>query len=256
VPLTTRTGLRARLHSGDLLVGALLGIPDPAVATILGRSGFDFVLVDAEHGPFTLTTLGACVEALAPTPAATIVRPAGNDPVLIKQMLELGVDAIQVPSVSSVEEAGAAVRAARFPPEGIRGVGLGRGSGYGTDFPRYLREANESTAVIVMIETAAGAAAAAEIAAVEGVDGIAIGPFDLSASLGVIGEARHPLVLETIARIVEAALSAGVAVGTACAPEETAEFAARGMRLMTVFVDVLAFGAAASQAVELARSGP
>jgi 2-keto-3-deoxy-L-rhamnonate aldolase RhmA len=253
--LTTLTGLRARLHSGDLLVGALLGIPDPAVATILGLSGFDFVLVDAEHGPFTLTSLRACVEALGPTPAATIVRPAGNDPTLIKQMLELGVDGIQVPTVASAEEAAAAVQAARFAPDGHRGVGLGRWSDYGADLPRRLREANASTAVIVMIENTGGADAAAEIAAVEGIDGIAIGPFDLSASLGAIGEARHPLVLETIGRIADAAVAAGVAVGTACAPDETAAFSAQGMQLMTVFVDVLAFGAAASQAVELARSG-
>jgi 2-keto-3-deoxy-L-rhamnonate aldolase RhmA len=252
--MTELAGFRQRLRSGDLLVGALLSIPDPAVATILGRGGFDFVVVDGEHGPFTLTSLRACVEALEPTPAAIVVRPAWNDPVLIKQTLELGVDAIQVPSVRSASEAAAAVRAARFAPDGNRGIGLGRAGGYGADLPRYLRESNAATAVIVMIEDAAGAADAAEIAAVDGLDGIVIGPQDLSAGLGVIGNPKHPTVVEATARIVEAALAAGVAVGTACPAEEAAGFVAQGMRLMTVFVDVLALAAAARSAVEVARS--
>jgi 2-keto-3-deoxy-L-rhamnonate aldolase RhmA len=254
--LTTLTGLRARLHSDDLLVGAFLSIPDQAVASILGRSGFDFVVIDVEHGPFTLTSLRACVEALEPAPAATIVRVAANDPVLIKQALELGVDGVQVPAVGSVEEAAAAIRAARFAPEGNRGIGLGRGSGYGSHLPRYLREANAATAVIVMIEDAAGTANAAEIAATEGLDGIVIGPFDLSAGLGVIGEPRHPAVVEAIVRIVEAARASRVSVGTACPAEEVASFVAQGMRLMTIFVDVLALASSAGQAVEVARSAP
>jgi 2-keto-3-deoxy-L-rhamnonate aldolase RhmA len=252
--LTALAGLRARLHSGDLLVGALLSIPDQAVATVLGRSGFDFVVVDAEHGPFTLTSLRACVEAIDPTPAATIVRAAANDPVLIKQALELGIDGIQLPLIRSAEEAAAAVRAARFAAEGDRGIGVGRGSGYGSDLERYLREANAAIAVIVMIEDATGVAHAAEIATVEGVDGIVIGPFDLSASLGVIGDPKHPRVVQALADVVAAARAAGVSVGTACAAAETARFAAQGMRLMTIFVDVLAFASSAREAVALGRS--
>jgi 2-keto-3-deoxy-L-rhamnonate aldolase RhmA len=249
--LPNRTGFRARLHSDGVLLGALVGIPDPAVAAIVGRSGLDFVLLDAEHGPFTLTELRVCVEALEPTPAATIVRPAANDPALIKQVLELGVDAIQVPSVGSAAEAAAAVRASRFAPEGNRGVGLGRGSRYGGDLERYLREANASTAVIAMIEDRAGVEAAAEIAAVDGLDAIVIGPFDLSAGLGVIGEPGHPTVVEAMDRVVEA--TGGLTVGTACSPEDAPAFVARGMRLLIVFVDVLALAASARGAVETAR---
>jgi 2-dehydro-3-deoxyglucarate aldolase/4-hydroxy-2-oxoheptanedioate aldolase len=248
------TGFRRRLHSGDLLVGALLSIPDPAVATILGRSGFDFVIADAEHGPFDLTSLRACVEALEPTPAATLVRAAANDPVLIKQTLELGIDGIQLPSVSSAAEAEAAVRAARFAPEGARGVGLGRASGYGADLSSFVIEANARTAVLVMIETGAGVENAAEIAAVPGLDGIVIGQFDLSADLGAIGDTAAPAVVEAVGLVVERALAAGVEVGTACSAAEAPALAARGLRVLTVFADVLALAAAARNSVELARS--
>src|SRR3954452_8522760 len=93
------SGFRLRLRRGERLFGALLSLPDPAVAGILGRCGFDFVVADAEHGAFTLESLRACVEAVEASPAATIVRVAANDPVLIKQALDLGIDAVQVPTV-------------------------------------------------------------------------------------------------------------------------------------------------------------
>ena len=161
---TELAGFRRRLHSRDLLVGALLTIPDPAVASILGRSGFDFVVVDAEHGAFTLTTMRACLDALAAGPAATVARLAGHDPVPIKQALDLGFDAVQIPSVSTAEEAAAAVRASRLAPGGARGLGLGRASGYGSDLGRYLRESDRSTGVLVMIEDVTGVENAAPIA--------------------------------------------------------------------------------------------
>ena len=252
--MATLTGFRARLHSGDLLLGALMSIPDPALAAIMGHAGFDFVVVDGEHGPFTLDSLRACVEALEPTPAAAIVRPAANDPVLIKQVLELGIDGVQPPSIASAAEAAAAVRGARFPPEGKRGIGVGRWSAYGTGLPGRLHEANARTAVIAMIEDADGVENAAGIAAVEGLDGIAIGPFDLSASLGVPGEPGHPRVVEAIGKIADAARAAGVAVGTACAPADAPRLAAQGLRLLTIFVDGLGLAAAAGQAVETARA--
>src|SRR5262249_55686997 len=151
LPVTPLSGLRARLHSDDVLLAALLSVPDPGVAAIVGRSGFDFVMVDCEHGPFTLSSLRLVVEALEPTPAAIVVRPAANDAALIKQVLELGIDGVQLPTIATAAEAQAAVQGARFAPEGRRGVGLGRWGGYGAKLPGALLEANASTAVIVMI---------------------------------------------------------------------------------------------------------
>jgi 2-keto-3-deoxy-L-rhamnonate aldolase RhmA len=246
------TGFRRRLNDGVLTIGAFTAIPDPAMGSILGRSGFDFVVIDAEHGPYTLTSLRACIEAVDATPAASIIRIAANDPVLIKQALDLGIDAVQVPNVSTGEQAEAAVQASRYAPAGRRGMGLGRASGYGVDVTRYIREADASTAVIVMIEDAEGVENAAAIAAA-GVDGIVVGPLDLSASLGVPGETTHPTVVAGLELVLAAATEAGVAVGTVCAPEGAAKLAAAGMRLLTTFMDSLGLAAAAAESARRSR---
>ncbi len=247
-------GLRGRLRAPEPLAGAILSLPEPGVATILGTSGFDYVVVDAEHGPFTLETLRGVVEALAATPAYTIVRVAANDPTIIKQTLELGVDGIQVPSVGSGEEARAAVRAVRYAPEGDRGIGVGRSTRYGLDLPAYLHEANTRTAALVMIEDAAGVEHVADIAATPGLDAIIVGPLDLSAGLGVIGETGHPTVQAAIERIVAAGRSAGVPVGLGAPPGELRALAEAGSHVTLVFFDVLDLGAAARAAVEAARA--
>jgi 4-hydroxy-2-oxoheptanedioate aldolase len=247
-------GLRRRLRAPEPLVGAILSLPEPGVATILGASGFDYVVVDAEHGPFTLETLRGVVEALAATPAHTIVRVAANDPTIIKQTLELGVDGIQVPGVGSGAEAAAAVRAVRYAPEGERGIGVGRSTRYGIDLPGYLHEANASIATLVMIEDAAGVEHIGDIAATPGLDAIIVGPLDLSAGLGVIGETGHPKVQAAIGRIVEAGRTAGVPVGLGGPPSEMRALAEAGSHVTLVFFDALDIAAAARGAVEAARA--
>jgi 2-keto-3-deoxy-L-rhamnonate aldolase RhmA len=247
-------GLRARLRAPEPLAGAILSLPEPGVATILGESGFDYVVVDAEHGPFTLTTLRAVAEALGATPTHTIVRVAANDPTIIKQTLEIGVDGIQVPGVGSGAEAAAAVRAIRYAPEGERGIGVGRSTRYGLDLPGYLHEANARTAALVMIEDAAGVENVAEIAATPGLDAIIVGPLDLSAGLGVIGDTQHPKVQDAIARIVAAGRSAGVPVGLGGPPDQLAALAEQGSHVTLVFFDVLDFAALARGAAQAARA--
>jgi 4-hydroxy-2-oxoheptanedioate aldolase len=247
-------GLRRRLHSPEPLAGALLCLPEPGVATILGASGFDYVVVDAEHGPFTLESLRAVVEALDATPAHTIVRVAANDATIIKQTLELGVDGIQVPGVGSGAQAAAAIRAIRYAPEGERGIGVGRSTRYGIDLPAYLHEANARTAALVMIEDAAGAEHIDEIAATPGLDAIIVGPLDLSAGLGVIGDTQHPKVVEAIERIVAAGAAAGVPVGLGGPGSQLRELVERGSHVTLIFHDALDLAAAARAAVEAARS--
>jgi 4-hydroxy-2-oxoheptanedioate aldolase len=247
-------GLRRRLQEPEPLTGALLSLPEPAVATILGTSGFDYVVIDAEHGPFTLASLRGVVEALAPTAVHTIVRVAANDPTVIKQTLELGVDGIQVPGVGSAADAAAAVRAIRYSPEGERGIGVGRSTRYGLDLPGYLHEANARTAALVMIEDAAGVDAIEAIAATPGVDAIIVGPLDLSADLGVIGQTEHPRVTAAVERIVAAGRAAGVPLGLSGVPGELARLVAAGSHVTLIFFDVLDLGAAARGAVAAARA--
>jgi 2-keto-3-deoxy-L-rhamnonate aldolase RhmA len=182
------------------------------------------------------------------------VRVAANDPVLVKQALELGADGVQIPMVSTAADAEAAVRAAKYPPAGRRGAGLGRAAGYGRDLSAYLRDANRSTAVLAMIETAAGVENAAEIAAVEGVDGIVVGPLDLSGDLGVLGEMSHPAVEGAFERVIDAAGAAGKKVGVTTGHEDVARWRARGCGLFLCFVDVIGLGAAARAALEATRA--
>jgi 2-keto-3-deoxy-L-rhamnonate aldolase RhmA len=251
--VTQLAGLRRRLRDPEPLTGAILSLPEPGVATILGEGGLDYVVVDAEHGPFTLTTLRAVAEALDATPAHSIVRVAANDPTLIKQTLEVGVDGIQVPGVRSGAEAAAAVRAIRYSPEGERGIGVGRSSRYGLDLPAYLHEANARTAALVMIEDGAGVENIEEIAATPGVDAIIVGPLDLSAGLGVIGDTQHPKVQDAIARIVQAGADAGVPVGLGGRPDQMRELADAGSHVTLIFFDVLDLGAAVRRAVQTAQ---
>jgi 4-hydroxy-2-oxoheptanedioate aldolase len=248
------SGLRARLREPEPLVGALLSLPEPGVATILGSSGFDYVVVDAEHGPFDLGSLREVLEALAATPAYAIVRVAANDPTLIKQTLELGVDGIQVPGVGDAAAAGDAVRAARYAPDGVRGIGVGRSSRYGLDLPAYLHEANARTAVLVMIEDAEGVAHVEKIAVTPGLDAMVVGPLDLSAGLGVVGETDHPAVQAAIWRIVAAGRAVDLPVGLSGPPGELARLVEQGSHLTLVFFDVLDLAAGARAAVEAARA--
>jgi 2-keto-3-deoxy-L-rhamnonate aldolase RhmA len=250
------SGFRLRLNGEEVLVGALLTFPDSGVAAVLGRSGFDFIVLDGEHGPFTLASLRACLDALDPCPAAAVARVAANDPVQIKQVLDLGFDGVIVPGVSNAEEAAAAVRSSRLAPGGERGLGLGRAAGHGADLGRYLQESDAKTGVILMIEDREGVENAPAIAAVEGVDALFVGPLDLSASLGVPGELTHPRVGDARDRVAAAAHAAGVAVGTACAPSEAAGHAAGGLRLLAVFVDGLGLASAAAESVRIARGQP
>jgi 2-keto-3-deoxy-L-rhamnonate aldolase RhmA len=248
------SGLRRRLRAPEPLVGALLSLPEPGVATILGASGFDYVVVDAEHGPFTLESLRGVAEALGATPAHAIVRVAANDATLVKQALELGVDGIQVPGVASAAEAARAVRSVRYAPEGARGIGVGRSSRYGLDLPGYLHDANARTAALAMIEDAAGVEEVEAIAATPGLDAMVVGPLDLSAGLGVTGETQHPAVLAAIERVVAAGRAAGVPVGLSGPPGELARLVRQGSHLTLIFFDVLDLAAGARAAVEAARA--
>lgn len=248
VPLA---GLRKVLGSPGPVYSAILTIPDPGVAAILGWSGFDYVVIDAEHAPFTMSSMRSCVDALASTPAACVVRVLANDPTHVKQALDLGVDGVQVPSVRDAAAAAAAVSAARYSPGGTRGVGMGHATRYGSNLRGYLRDANAKVAVLAMIEDAAGVENAAEIARVEGLDGVVIGPFDLSSDLGLLGQIEHPTVQAALDRVVESCVQAGTKVGSL---GEVAALARRGVTLFTCFTDGIALGDGARHAVETART--
>lgn len=192
--------LRAKLRTGAPALGCWLLSGSAMAAELLGLAGYDVAVIDQEHGPAGLTETVAMLQALAATPAAAVVRVPWNDAVLVKRVLDLGVDGIMFPSIGSAEEARAAVAACRYPPAGIRGAAYGvvRASDYGLAAERYRAGAEENLLIICQIETVAGVTAIPEIAAVPGVDVLFIGPYDLSGSLGKLGRFGDPEVCETI----------------------------------------------------------
>jgi 4-hydroxy-2-oxoheptanedioate aldolase len=209
----TENRFKRAIAAGQRQIGLWSTLGSATTAEIIGHAGFDWILLDTEHSPNELPGLVAQLHALQTGTATPIVRPAWNDPVLIKRVLDIGVQSLLLPFVQSAEEADRAVAATRYPPDGIRGVSTGsRAAGYGR-IGDYVTRAGAEICVLVQIETRAALKALPEIAAVPGVDGIFIGPNDLAASLGHLGDAQHGEVQDAIGQALDAIKSAGKAAG-------------------------------------------
>jgi len=233
------TDFRTRLRRRDLLVGPLLTLAAPAAAEAFARAGCDWVWIDLEHAPLSLDQAQQIIQAVGDRPG-TAVRVPWNDPVHIKQALDLGCDAVIVPQVRTADEARLAVAAAKYPPTGVRSVGIARAQQYGLALAEYVRTANDRVAVIVQIEHIDAVGHMNEILAVPGVDGVIVGPYDLSASLGRPGEIGHPDVAAAVASIAAACNDRQVAWG-AFAPDADAAkgYLARGATLLAVGTDAM-----------------
>ncbi|MDD7928857.1 HpcH/HpaI aldolase family protein [Microbacterium thalli] len=241
MPFRLTPTLREALARADRpLAGMWVCSGSPLVAEICAGAGLDWILIDMEHSPNGVESVLAQLQAAAASPVTTVVRVPTADPVVIKQVLDLGAQTILVPMVSSVAEAEAAVRAVRYPPRGIRGVGsaLARSARWNR-VDDYLADAEQHVSLIVQIETGAGVEAAAGIAAVEGVDGVFVGPSDLAASMGLLGQQTHPDVVAAVRRVFAVARSAGTAVGVnAFDPAVARDYAAAGADFLLVGADV------------------
>ncbi len=205
---------RARALAHEWLIGSWVNLGSPVTAELAGHAGFDWVMLDYEHGPGSEDTLLHQLQALAGTPAFPGVRIAANEAPRFKRTLDLGAQGIMVPFVSTVAEARAAVSSMRFPPRGLRGVAKNsRASGFGADFEEYYRHSHEWLLHLVQIETADAIANIDEIAAVDGVDVLFVGPTDLTYGLGIRDQYDHPVFLEAMRRVVAAANKHGKAAG-------------------------------------------
>jgi len=227
------------LREGRTQIGLWCALGSPTGAEILAHAGFDWVLIDTEHAPNEAPNVLEQLRALNGGTASPVVRPAWNDPVILKRILDLGAQSLLVPYVQNAEEAARAVAATRYPPRGIRGVAsLHRANAYGAR-KEYLVRAHEETCLVVQIETRAAAEQVEAIAAVEGVDGLFVGPSDLSASLGHLGNAAHPEVQSLIADIAARARRAGKPVGILAPVEEDAKrFLGLGFTFVAVGSDL------------------
>jgi 4-hydroxy-2-oxoheptanedioate aldolase len=207
--------LADRLRAADrTLYGMWSCAGSPLVAEICAGSGLDILLIDGEHSPIGLESVVAQLQAAAAYPVTPVVRAPIGDAVILKQLLDLGAQNVLVPMVSAAEEAEAMVRAVRYPPLGVRGVGsaLARSSRW-SRIPDYLARAHELVSLTVQIETVEGLAAAEGIAAVDGVDALLVGPADLAASMGLLGQQNHPEVVAAVESVLRAGREAGKPVG-------------------------------------------
>lgn len=197
-------------------VGFWIAIGHPTSAEITSQFDFDFVVIDGEHTDSSFETIASLVRAVEASSgtAAPLVRVSWNDPAEIKRVLDLGARGILVPMVESAENARDVVDAVRFPPAGHRGVAGSRAAGWGAELDSYLTSANHDLATIAQIESEAGVENAMEIASVDGIHGLFIGPVDLSASLGVYGEWESDRFTAAVETVVRAAHSADISVGT------------------------------------------
>jgi 4-hydroxy-2-oxoheptanedioate aldolase len=241
------------------LAGIWVCSGSPLVAEICAGSGMDWTLIDMEHSPNGLESVLAQLQAVAAYPITPVVRVPIGDVVTIKQVLDLGAQNLLVPMISSAAEAAAVVAAVRYPPLGRRGIGnaLAR-SGRWNRVDGYLEDAADHVSLFVQIETVAGVDAAAEIAGVDGVDGVFVGPSDLSASLGLLGQQAHPEVEAAVLRVFESVAGAGKPVGVnAFDPTLADRYLAAGASFVLVGADValLARGSEALAARFIASEG-
>jgi 2-keto-3-deoxy-L-rhamnonate aldolase RhmA len=205
------TSFRARLRSGERLVAPLVTLNSPAAVELLAEVGFDWLFIDAEHAPLDAAQMQALMQAAGATPC--VVRLSASDELHVKRALDIGAAGIIAPQVNSVEHARRIVEAAKYAPAGQRGLGIARAHRYGLRVREYMQGANDETAVIVQAEHRDAIAHIHDIVRVDGIDGVLIGPYDLSASLGRPGAVDHPEVREAIARVHDACRDAGIPIG-------------------------------------------
>jgi 2-keto-3-deoxy-L-rhamnonate aldolase RhmA len=242
--------LRQRLDRGESCLGTQAALLDPAVMEIFGVAGFDFVAIDTEHAAHSPVTVRAMLQAAAGTAAAAIVRVLRLNGAEIGRFLDLGAAGILCPFINTADEARELVAATRIPPLGTRSWGPRRAAGYGLENGDYQTLAEESIICLAMIETAEAVSNIDEIAAVDGLTGVVIGPIDLSISLGAGQDFESQRFLDAVSRVREACLAASLPMGVGAASlEQTERFAQPGDQILLVGGDDLAVASAAREIV-------
>jgi 4-hydroxy-2-oxoheptanedioate aldolase len=249
---------KAALKTRQPQIGLWLNMGEALTAEIAGHAGFDWLVIDGEHGPNDLRSILAQLQALATSPSEVVVRPPVGETWLIKQMLDIGARTLLVPMVDSAEQARELVRAVRYPPRGVRGVGaaVARASGFNS-IPDYAETAADEICLIVQAETMASIRDLENIAAVDGVDGVFIGPADLSADMGYLGRMEAPEVQEVIEKAIGTIVKSGKAAGILTFSETlNRHYLDLGASFVAVGADVTEFsGALRSLAGRYGRGG-
>lgn len=237
---------RARLRRGDLLVGPMVCLSSPEVVEILCGAGFDWLFLEAEHAPASPLTLQHMMIAARDTPC--VVRLPNHDEIWVKRALDMGAAGVIVPQVNTADQARAVVRFAKYAPLGQRGVGVSRAHGYGYAVADYIARANDDTAVIVQAEHIEAVRNIDAITDVPGLDAVLIGPYDLSASMGKMGQVNDPEVVAAIKVVADAARRKNLKLGFfGVSVEAVKPYLAEGFTLIAAGVDTMMLGQAASE---------
>jgi 2-dehydro-3-deoxyglucarate aldolase len=248
--------LKDRLRRGSAALGTWITLAHPAIAEMAAKAGFDWVAVDLEHSAITLRECEDLIRVIDLAGCTPLVRLTSNDPDQIKRVMDSGARGVIVPHVSAPAEAASAVAATRYQPRGVRGVGLARAQAYGADFKGYRARLERDTVVVAMIESAAGVENADAILAVDGIDAYFLGPYDLSASLGVPGQLDHPKVEAAIARVRRAGRRARKPGGIHVVEPDAAHLRRRlreGFRFVAYSLETRIYDTAIRAALKAAR---
>lgn len=236
-------------------VGTWIMSASPLVAEAVGHCGFDWAVLDMEHAPADMMEVIHMLQAVASTKMVPVVRVPWNDTVTIKRVLDAGATTLLVPFVQSADEARRAVAATRYPPQGVRGVaGMSRAARFGIA-SSYLQHANEGIGLIVQLETPQALEQIEAIAAVEGVDALFVGPADLSAAMGHLGQLTHPAVMEQMSRAIKRAKDLGKPIGSlGGTPEVVAQYRAMGFDFVAISSDLGLLARSAQAAISALRT--
>lgn len=240
---------KQKLYARQRQIGLFLGLGDAYAAEVVATAGFDWLLIDGEHGPNDVCSIRDQLQVLAAyTAQQAVVRLADHNPATIKRVLDVGAQTLMIPMVETAAQAAALVQAIHYPPRGIRGVGtaMARAARWNA-IEDYFAQADAQTCLIVQIESVTGLSNLVQIAGVEGVDAVFIGPSDLAASMGYLGKPAHPAVRQAVAQAIQTVAQAGKAVGVfSAAPQMAQEYEQLGASFMLVGVDTLLLRQAAS----------
>ena len=234
--------LKTALQDNQVTIGSWLSIPSPIVAEIIAQAGFPWLVVDLEHSVIDLKSMQAMFIAMELNQCIPLARLSGKDPNQTKRVLDAGAYGIIAPMINTAEEAEMMVNAVKYPPFGKRGVGLARAQGYGMKFDDYKEHFNQHSIVICQIEHKEAVENIDDILSVKGIDGIIIGPYDLSGSYGIPGEFEDPLILEAEQKVLDSAKRNGVPAGIHVVHPDTEDLLSnikKGFKFIAYGVDMI-----------------
>ncbi len=249
--------VRQALLERKLTLGTWIQIGHPASAEVLANAGFDWIAADCEHTDINAAQFANLARAMHGRGPVPMVRVRENDTLAIRQVLDMGALGVIVPLINTAEEAERAVQAAKFPPRGVRGYAFSRMNDWGVDFADYAATANDEVAVVVMIESKQAVENIDSILAVDGVDGVFIGPYDMSGSYGIVGQTQDPVIQQACTRVVEACETAGKAAGLHVVlptDESVKKAVADGFTFIGLGVDTVFLDQEARRSVAMART--